>query len=299
MERREIATPAGPVSLLQWDSAGPSAPRLHFLHATGMNAQLYARLLAPLAGRFRITASDARGHGFTRLPKDPEALAGWEDFAAELIGLIDSIDPAAPWLLAGHSMGASVSLLAASARADRIAGLVMIDPPMIPFDLARAANASGTRLDNPMADQAARRRGTFASRAAVRASYAGRGLFATWDDADLDAYLDGGLVETADGVALACAPAFEAATFRAVSHNIEPALAALDRPFTLIAGEIGSTVRDAEFTAFAAHQQCLSAQRLPGTTHFVPLEAGDAVRAAITRVADVATRLAPAALPAL
>lgn len=287
MIRRHIETPAGPMAVLQWDEALPAAPRLHFAHATGMNAALYARLLAPLAGAFRITASDARGHGFSKLPADPAAPLSWDDFARDLLGLIDTIDPEVPWLLAGHSMGAAVSLLATDRRPDRVAGLVLVDPAMLPFDIARELGP-GQRPDNPMAAQAERRRGAFPSRADVRAAYHGRGVFGSWADADLDAYLDGGLVDTADGVALACAPTWEAATFRAVTPRIEAALAALDRPFRLLAGEAGSTVRDADLARFGAHPRCLGAARLAGTSHFVPLEQPEAVRDAIAQVAVAA-----------
>ncbi len=287
MIRTEIITPAGPMAVLQWLSAGPAAPRLHFAHATGMNAALYTALLAPLADRFRITASDARGHGQSRLPADPQAPLSWHDFASDLIGLIDTIDPASPWLLAGHSMGATVSLLAADRAPGRCAGLVLVDPAMIPFELARGL-APGEVPANPMADQAVRRRGSFANRAEARAAYAGRGVFGRWADADLDAYLDGGLVPAADGVALACAPAWEAATFRAVATDVEPALARLDRPFVLVAGANGSTVRDPDLATFGAHPRCLDAERLPETSHFVPLERPDAVREAVVRVAAAA-----------
>lgn len=281
MERTTITTPAGPVSALQ---AG-SGPRLHFAHATGMNAQLYAGLLAPLASRFAVTASDARGHGFTGLDRDSAQLASWDDFAADLLSLLDVIDGGAPWILAGHSMGATVSLLAAALRPDRVAGLVLLDPPMLPFDVARAVRG-GAVVPNPMADQAARRRGSFPSRADARAAYHGRGVFRTWSDADLDAYLDGGLIETADGVELACAPAFESATFRAVSPHVELALADVRCPFILLAGDVGSTVRDAEMAVFAGHPRCVSATRLPGTTHFLPLERPDAVRAAVDAISS-------------
>lgn len=280
MQRTTITTSAGPVSVLQ---AG-SGPRLHFAHATGMNARLYAGLLAPLAGEFAIAASDARGHGLTGLPADPDELRSWDDLADDLLRLIDTIDASARWLLAGHSMGAAVSLLAAARRPDRVAGLVLVDPAMLPFDVAASVRA-GASIPNPMADQAARRRGAFPSRADARAAYAARGVFRAWPDAALDAYLDGGLVETGDGVALACAPAFEAATFRAVSPGIEPALAAIACPFILLAGDDGSTVGDAELAVMAAHPACRQAGRRPGTSHFLPLEAPDAVRAAIREVA--------------
>lgn len=285
MQRIEIDTSTGRRSALLWNSAPADAPWLHFAHATGMHAGLYARLLAPLADRFHILASDARGHGHS--PGGPVGdKVEWDSFADDLLAIIDVVAPAAPWLLAGHSMGGSVSLLAASVRPDRIAGLVLIDPPFIPFAIARAAREAGTTVPNPMADQAGKRRASFPDVATARAAWHGRGVFRNWSDADLDAYLADGLLPSPDGVTLACAPAWEAATFRGVSMRVEPALAALDRPFMLLAGEHGSTVPAAEFAVFAAHPRCLGAERLPGTTHFVPLERGDAVRAAIVAVAQ-------------
>ncbi len=281
MQRSTITTPAGPVSVL----AGGQGARLHFAHATGMNAALYGRLLAPLAEQFAVTASDARGHGFTGLPKVAEELKSWDEFADDLNRLLDVIDVGGPWLLAGHSMGAAVSLLAAAARPERVSGLVLIDPAMLPFDVAAAVRA-GAVIPNPMADQAARRRSSFHGRVEARAAYHGRGVFRSWADEDLDAYLDGGLVETPDGVTLACTPAYESATFRAVSANIEPALARITCPFILLAGEHGSTVRDAELAAIAAHPACIRAERIAGSSHFLPLERPELVRDAIAAVSS-------------
>jgi pimeloyl-ACP methyl ester carboxylesterase len=294
MQRIDIDTAVGRRSALVWDTAA-GAPWLHFAHATGMHAGLYARLLAPLADRFRIIASDARGHGHTGGDLVGNKVE-WEVFATDLLALADAVDPAVPWLFAGHSMGGAVSLLAAAARPERVAGLVLVDPPFIPFAIARAAAAKGETIPNPMADQAGKRRADFPDVATARAAWAGRGVFRSWRDADLDAYLADGLLPGPAGVTLACTPAWEAATFRGVSHRIEAALAGLDRPFALIAGETGSTVPADEFAIFAAHPRCVSAQRLPGTTHFVPLEAPDAVRAAIVAVAG-ASGIGPASQP--
>ena len=209
-ERRrvEIDTATGRRSALLWDSAGAGAPWLHFAHATGMHGGLYARLLEPLADRFRIVASDSRGHGHS-----PGGAVGdrveWDDFASDLLGLIDAVDGSAAWLLAGHSMGGAVSLLAAVALPERVHGLVLVDPPFIPFEAARAARAEGQIMPNPMADQARKRRADFPDVATVRAAYHCRGVFRSWSDGDLDAYLADGLLPTAEGVTLACQPAWE------------------------------------------------------------------------------------------
>ncbi len=288
MQRTTVETATGPRSALIWDSAA-DAPWLHFAHATGMHAGLYARLLAPLADRFRIVASDCRGHGHS--PGGPVgAVVEWETLAADLLAVIDAVAPAEPWLLAGHSMGGTVSLLAAVQQPARVDGLALIDLPFIPFVIARAAHGVDQPLPNPMADQAVKRRADFPDIATARTAYAGRGVFRSWSDADLDAYLADGLVPAPGGVTLACAPAWEAATFRGVSRRVESALAAVECPFALVAGEAGSTVPAAEFALFAANSHCISAQRVVGTTHFVPLERGDAVRAAIVAVSKAASQ---------
>jgi len=51
MQQIEIDTSAGRRAALRWNTAPAGAPWLHFAHATGMHALLYARLLAPLASR--------------------------------------------------------------------------------------------------------------------------------------------------------------------------------------------------------------------------------------------------------
>lgn len=278
-----ITTANGAMAVLHWP--GPAkAPLLHFAHATGMNARLYADLLAPLAEGRTVLASDARGHGHSQLPADPAELTSWNQFADDLNALLDVVAPTGPVLLAGHSMGATVSLLAAAARPDRVAGLLLLDPALLPFDMARAVLA-GTPIDHAMADQAERRRGHFPSAAAARTGWHGRGVFKSWPDAALDAYIAGGLLPDGDGVRLACTPAFEAATFRAVSPHVESALAGLAVPFVLLAGEHGSTVREAELARFAAHKHCRHASRIAGTSHFLPLEVPDAVRAALALLA--------------
>lgn len=281
MQPIRIPTPAGSFAALACTKGGESAPWLHFAHATGMHARLYARLLAPLAGRFNILASDARGHGGSRAIGSPDMLVSWADMAGDLAAIIAAIAPEARWLLAGHSLGAVVSIYTAAAAPQRCAGLVLVDPPVRPFALA----TSGAPLPNPMVEQAGRRRPSFASRAEARAAYAGRGVFASWADADLDVYLDGGLVAAPDGVALACTPAWEAATFAAWPRDLAATLARVATPFTLLAADQHSTIADAELAAFVAHPACRGARRVPGSDHFLPLSHGQAVRDAIVALA--------------
>ncbi len=283
MDTETYSTPAGPVATIASFAAGPDAALVHFAHATGMCAGLYLPLFNRLAPHVNVVASDARGHGATRLPADPATLTGWTTYVDDLAALI-AVLPARPstgprLILAGHSMGATVSMELAARLGDRVAGVVLIEPAFVPFAVAAAYDPGA--FPNPMAAQAVRRRGVWPSRAAMREAYHGRGVFATWRDADLDAYLAGGVRDRDDGqVELACAPAWEAATFAAVSNRLEPALAAWTGPLTLLHGTDRSTVMAADAATIAARPDTV-VRRFDGADHFVPLAEPQAMADAI------------------
>ena len=285
--RRFLDLGEGIVSYLAWDTAPPDAPHLHFAHATGLNAQTYVPLLARLAGRFRVRAWDARGHGRTTLPADPADLATWETYVADLARFLEALGEG-PVLLAGHSMGATASSEVLATRPDLAVGLVAVDPPMVSPETAAsidATRAAGGQIDPEIALRAGRRRADWPDRASVRAAYLGRGAFQSWPDAWLDGYLDGGLVETATGMSLSCTPAWEAATFRAVSTTIWQRMAQLRQPMTLLRATIASTVSPeapATLSRLAPH---VRQHVVEGASHFLPMEHPDIVLAEIEALA--------------
>ena len=270
--------------VLEW-LGDPARPWLHFAHATGMCAELYAELLEPLAAEFNIVASDARGHGQSVLPADPVTLKSWRVFQDDLAALLASYRPG-PWLLAGHSMGATVGFELAARRPELASAVMLVEPAAVAFAGAaayEAARAAGTPLSNPMSEQAGRRRSQFPSRDAARDNWRGRGVFRGWSDTALDAYVRGGMRETADGAELACAPAWEAATFASVSTGAPEALAAWRGPLALIHGTVMSTIPQPDADAIAVTGA--SVERIDGASHFLPLEHPGPVRAAIRRLA--------------
>lgn len=250
---------------------------LILLHATGFNGCTYAPLVAPLAQRWRIVLPDARGHGRTTLGADPGRLTGWNIYGRDLVRLLDAVvDPARPPVLAGHSMGAITALLAASARPGLCRGLLLIDPVMAARRWSWFARLPGAprllRRLFPIAARAAQRRASFPDRAAVLASYCGRGVFKSWQDGYLEAYLADGLLDAPDGVRLACAPAWEAATFSAMRHNWRRALARVTCPVHIVAAEHGSTV------GIPQDSLPCSYERAPGAGHMIPMEQPDFIR---------------------
>ncbi|SFV10260.1 Pimeloyl-ACP methyl ester carboxylesterase [Methylobacterium sp. 174MFSha1.1] len=236
------------------------------LHANGFNARTYRSLLAPLADR-RILAYDHRGHGRTTLPAEPAGRSDWQDVTDDLIALMNRLD-APPLVLIGHSMGGTASLLAAAARPERVRRLVLLDPVIQPPE-RRGEGHPG------LADGARKRRSTFPSRDAALAAYRGRGAFRTWPEAPLADYVADGFRDGPDGVTLACTGAWEASSYMAQGHDSWGALARLSCPAAILRAETGSTC------ALAESRGSVEIETVPGTTHFLPFEAPERVRAAI------------------
>ena len=248
--RRFFSYDGGKLSFLEWgDSQGATnkKPLLHFTHATGFNGQSANQLLTPLAKDFHVRAWDARGHGRTSLPTNPKALRNWYGYRDDLIAFLE------PWhaqtrqkvWLMGHSMGATVNLLAAAKRPDLVAGIFLLDPVLFPSWFGRLARVARLFIKKArgmdLARLAEKRRAHWASREKLFTVYKDRGAFYGWPDSALRDYIDGGTGnDDSGGVYLSCAPAWEAATFRAQNNNSFKSLKALSVPFALLIAEHNS-----------------------------------------------------------
>ncbi|HTQ13512.1 MAG TPA: alpha/beta hydrolase [Rhizomicrobium sp.] len=278
----------GAMSYLEWEHKG--APALHFAHATGFNAQTYQSLLGPLAGRFHIYASDARGHGLTALGAARGLASNWTVFRDDLLAFLDDVG-GKPMILAGHSMGAVVSVLTAIARPHLVRGLVLIEPVLMPqmaWPSAMLRRMMAGREAPNLAERAARRRDTFPTIEAAFQAYKGRGAFGTWPDEMLRDYLDGGMAldTRTEQAHLTCAPWWEAETFRGTPQGTSRKARLLNCPVTILQGLAGSTASDGEVQTFVHGHPGTRVIRLPEASHFLPMEFPDLVREEIHRMAD-------------
>ena len=101
----------------------PAAPTLLLLHGVSRRAMTFAPLFPWFGPRFSLLAYDHRGHGASGRAGSYHV----RDYAADCVEVIGQI--AGPVVLYGHSLGALVALSAAAACPDRVAGIVLEDPP--------------------------------------------------------------------------------------------------------------------------------------------------------------------------
>ena len=260
-------------------------PDIVFLHATGFNALTYRTLLSPLGDHHHVWALDARGHGLTTLPAGTFGYSSWRRHRDDLIALLEK-HCSAPVTLAGHSMGATVSLLVAGKRPDLAASLALIEPVILPAaGYAFAELPLGPwlqRMTNPLARAAAARRERFEDRDIAVRAFTGRGVFKSFPPEVIADYVTDGLREDPrGGLKLSCPPRFEAATYCAQRHDPWTALRGVSCPLVLLRAEQGSTISSAAMHRVAALKADARVATMEGATHMLPMERPDRVRSAI------------------
>lgn len=107
-----------------------SGPLVVLVHSSVAGARQWKRLMAALAGSFRVKAVNLYGYG--RTPPWP---ANRLQTLADLARLVEVIvpDEALEVRLVGHSLGASVAMKAASQMPGRVGKLVLIEPNPFPI----------------------------------------------------------------------------------------------------------------------------------------------------------------------
>jgi len=296
-ERRSLKMWDGEASILAWEKADARAASVLFSHANGFNALTYRTLLSGLADDLRLYATDLRGHGKTTLAANPKGMTSWLIYRDDLLRLLQEID-GRPKILVGHSMGATVSLMAALARPDWATGLVLVEPVIVPprdlrwLQIMRALGLADRMF--PMVTQAKRRRSIWPTADAMFEAYRGKGAFRSWPEAVVRDYVEGGTVDYLDDgqVRLACTPGWEAANYSAGPLDVWDDLANLRCPTTLIVGAKRSTCSEPVIEAMLRIRPDITVVRVNDASHFLPMEFPEIVRHEIRAVADIAHRRA-------
>lgn len=106
---------------------GSNKPPLVLLHGLMTNGTCWIPLARALETDYDVIMPDARGHGNSSVPDHGYH---YNDLAADVIDLIDTLGLPSPLLL-GHSMGGMTAALVASRASKRLRGLVLADPTFL------------------------------------------------------------------------------------------------------------------------------------------------------------------------
>jgi pimeloyl-ACP methyl ester carboxylesterase len=193
---------------LRGERWGDGGPPVLFTQGNGFCVQCYRDAFATVAGRATVHALNSRGHGGSGVPPH---LDNWDGMVEDLRLYLKAHFPG-PALVAGHSMGATVSLRLAAESPELVAGLLLMEPNLVrgrrePWP----DNHTGIQLQ--MIEGAQRRRDRWESRAEAAAWLRERGTYRGWAEGPFQAFIAAGLEEVNGGVRLACPPWLEAQAY--------------------------------------------------------------------------------------
>jgi len=261
----------GSFHYIDWGGSGPLA---HFSHATGLCAYSYTPLVNLITPELRVIGMDDRGHGKTTAPADRCMLHNWDTFVDDLDFFLSSFQE--PIIAMGHSRGAVVSMLLALRKPELVRALILIDPTILPFSamwLVYLAKKTGLNRFIPIAARAAKRNGTWPNRKTIFRAYQNKGMFKTWQEGFLEAYLEDGVQDIDDGqVRLSCDPAWEARCFSAYPHDLWRYIPLVRQPVLVLYGETSDTFLPNAARRFQSKLPHARISCFQGTSHFVPME---------------------------
>jgi pimeloyl-ACP methyl ester carboxylesterase len=131
------------IHYLQWGEAG--RPGIVFVHGGAAHAHWWTFVAPHFLPEYQVVALDLSGHGDSGRRDDyPREL-----WAREVLAVAEDAGLESPPIVIGHSMGGFVSIAAAAAYGDQLAGAVLLDSPVTRPDPEAEEGARGRSFRNP------------------------------------------------------------------------------------------------------------------------------------------------------
>ncbi|MFE7351850.1 alpha/beta hydrolase [Streptomyces sp. NPDC057543] len=233
-EEIQVPVNGGELAVLRWPAREPDAPVVVALHGITANALSWGPVARLLAGRVTLIAPDLRGRAGSCALPGPYGIARHADDVAalaEALGLGRVV-------LAGHSMGAFVTALAAVRHPERFGPLLLVDGGIgFPAPTHLSPDELLTAVIGPAMDRLSM---TFPDRAAYRSFWQAHPAFADAWSAEVDAYIQRDLTGAEPAMHSSCRiDAVRADGINLFDEEVLTAVRKLPAPATLLWAQRG------------------------------------------------------------
>jgi len=258
---------------------GGDGPTLHFAHANAYPPASYRRVLQPLTTGHRVKCI----HWLPLVQPDHHPhFRRWSELVPDLITFIEQeCDP--PVRAAGHSMGATLTLLAAVHRPDLFRGLALIDPVILPFRYVLSLRLTPERWRSrvPIIAKALRRPDRWTTRQEAFDFHRRARVFRRLDDEALWDYINAGTREAGDGQFMLSFPREWEARIYGTCPWVWPQLKRCRTPMLAIRGAHSDTVSTQSWMRWQRLQPQARFVEIADAGHLVPMERPQAISNAI------------------
>jgi len=264
---------------------------INFVHANGFPAGSYQTLFNYFPDNIQVIALDKYGHN-SAMPINHN----WQAQVKELIAFVESQQAndkkistnqlTRKVICVGHSFGGVISFMACCQRPDLFKGLIMLDPPVLTgFKAIAGQLLKKTKWIDKFspAGRAKNRRSHWPLGSDIGSAFAGRKLFKNFDSRCLADYIEYGICEQNDKLALVFSAHVEADIFRNIPTNLSTYKNKLTVPATLIYGENTDVFPHHIFKDFIKLNKDITLKTVKGG-HMFPLENPEGIAELITKI---------------
>jgi lipase len=257
------------IQYLHYKSSGPP---LVLMHATGFNPWLWHPIARKLAPQYRVIAPYFCDH---REGAPETGGVSWLFLARDLAHLCKKLSIDNPYM-AGHSMGATVSIIAHAKYGLPAMKMMLIEPILLP---EMVYDSRFTVDQHPLAAKSLKRRNTWADEDEAREYLKSKKLFARWNNEMMELYVHYGMkADVAGGLELSCNPRREAALFMGGNHyNPWPLLKKIKCPVMVVEGGTSENKMFIDLHKVAALIPGGAYHEVSKAGHLIPMEKPDEI----------------------
>lgn len=255
---------------------GGEGPTLHFAHANGYPAEGYQHFFQHFTPHYRVIASKFRP--FWKGSK-PQEVKTWRTFADDLIRFLDERQLKGV-IGMGHSMGGTISVVAALKRPDLFSKLVLIDPVIFAKNYYYLTNFLPNLLLKrivPIAKTSSKRRNQWTSKEEVYESWRQKRVFKRFSDDVLQQFINHAIVPAEKGgVTLAHSREWETQIYLTAPYIFDELLK-LDIPIIVVRAEKTNVISPDIWNTWQEKQATTTFIDFKGAGHLVPMEFPEAL----------------------
>ena len=258
---------------------------IHLSPANGIPVASYQSLMSAFSSQYNFTGLDCRGAWPAQA--SPRNNFNWNDHANDLISAVES-QFNEPIIGMGHSLGGTVTLLAAKKRPDLFSKLIIIDAASLPNAALSYISGIMPRWLSFKAfkfiKRTHERQRIWESQEAFYDNYKNHSTYRSFTETAFQDYVKYGLRERSDGkFELIFNPEWESHNFRKV-HYLWGALKDISHPTLLLRAENTYMYSQKMFDARNKHlAPNITAQTIPATNHLVTHESPEVLSSQILK----------------
>tara|TARA_B100001989_G_C24464759_1_gene426029 strand:- start:35 stop:862 length:828 start_codon:yes stop_codon:yes gene_type:complete len=208
--------------------------------------------------------------------KMPLELSSWDVFVDDLEEYLVTFKPK---IVLGHSIGASIWLLAAKKFNYHFDKIILIEPVIFPkyyswiYVMLKGFNIH--KRVHPMISKTLKRKRVFDSKQSIIQRYSQKELFSRFDTQTLSDYVDANFIEKDNGYELIYSPEWEAEIYDKMTLSIGPiwdALSVIQTDICLFKAEFSNVITKGVYKKLVSNFESIDCIEVKDTSHLLPFE---------------------------